>query len=140
MPISREEFEKEGKEEISWVEKEKRVRKILSEKYKHSFTKERLVFGTKSNGAPVLHEFDLYSEDGSIVGEVKSFSKSHDDASNSLNFDCCLADIYRLGKVKTEKKLFVLTEKEFYEYFKKKADGLVSEVEILYIDVGRGDG
>lgn len=124
-----------GKEKISWFEKEKRVRKILGDKYKTSFSKEKLILGTKSNGAPNLHEFDLYSEDGSVIGEVKSFSKSNDEASNSLNFDCCLADIYRLCKVKAEKKLFILTEKEFYEYFKKKADGLVSEVEILHVEV-----
>lgn len=115
------------------MDKEKYVRGALSDKYGKPFSKEKLVVGTKSNGAPRLHEFDLYSEDGSIVGEVKSFSKSDDDASNSINFDCCLADIYRLGKLDAEEKLFVLTEENFYEYFEKKADGLVEDVEVLHI-------
>lgn len=124
--------------ELSWMEKERRVRQLLGDKHNVPFSKERLVLGTKSNGAPCLHQFDLYSEGGQIVGEIKSFRRSSDEAANSVNFECCLADLYRLERVNAEKKLFVLTEKAFYEYFISQADGLVTNVEVLFIDVESG--
>ncbi|MBM3253347.1 MAG: hypothetical protein FJZ16_03740 [Candidatus Omnitrophica bacterium] len=41
---------------------------------------------------------------------------------------------FYLEKTKAEKKLLVLTDKEFYSRFTKDADGLISEnIEVLYI-------
>jgi hypothetical protein len=104
------------------------VRNILEKMLGLSLKKCKLVVGYDSKGKPQIHEFDLVSDDAGIVGEIKSEEKSRSNYERTLN-DCLF-----LAKVKAKKKLLVLTNKEFYEYFRAKSDGLISkDIEIMLI-------
>src|SRR5437016_3707192 len=58
--------------ELKGLEAEKIVRKNLEKVFKRLLSKRTLVVGVRSSGEEIKHEFDLVSEDKSIVGEVKS--------------------------------------------------------------------
>ncbi|HVP93028.1 MAG TPA: hypothetical protein VMS94_04730, partial [Acidobacteriota bacterium] len=93
-----------------------------------SLKKYKLVIGHDSKGKPQIHEFDLVSDDASIVGEVKSGEKSRSNYERTLN-DCLF-----LAKIKAKRKLLILTNKEFYDYFRAKSDGLISrDIEVMFI-------
>lgn len=70
--ISPEEFKKLPRERESTLF-EKRVRKFLRLKKCWKLSKQLLEIGRKDDGTPLIHEFDLVSEDGTIVGECKSY-------------------------------------------------------------------
>ena len=93
---------------------EQRVREALEEEFGKKLPKKRVSIGYYT------HEFDLFSEDGSIVGEVKS-GKDLDRKGKIKPYrfaELCLDCLY-LMSIKAEKKLFVLTNKEMFNAFKK---------------------
>lgn len=51
---------------------EKTAREWLQNEFNIPFSKRNLRVGWKSDGKPAMHNFDLVSEDGQIVAEVKS--------------------------------------------------------------------
>ena len=119
-----------------WEEKEEKARQMLGKKFNTSFERRKLLIGYKSNGTPKKHEFDLVSSDGEIIGEVKTFKPLKGGGRPSGKIDTTFQACYLLEKVTARRKLLVLTNKEFYEMFKKESDGIVSkEIEILHIPV-----
>jgi len=108
--------------------KEHFVRNLMEKMFGLPLKKHKLVIGYDSKRKPQIHEFDLVSDDASIVGEIKSGEKSRSNYERTLN-DCLFLD-----KVKAQKKLLVLTNKEFYEYFRAKSDGLISKnIQVMLI-------
>ena len=94
--------------------------------------KRKLVIGYDSKNFPKIHQFDLVSDDSEIVGEIKASKK--DDS--GVNYDSALADCFYLTKVKAKKKIFVLTDHEFYKYFKEKSSGIIpNDIEIIFVPV-----
>lgn len=83
--------------------------------------KRKLVVGYDSNNKPQIHEFDLVAEDMSLVGEIKSGKPSH------TNYARALADCLFLERVKAKRKILVFANKDFYEFFKVKAEGVISQ-------------
>jgi len=110
---------------------EQRVREALEEELGRKLPKKRASIGYYT------HEFDLFSEDGSIVGEVKSGRDlDRNGKIKSYRFaELCLDCLY-LMSIKAEKKLFVLTNKEMFNAFKKMVVGLpIKGIEIKLVEL-----
>ena len=115
------------------------VRDILTKKYNKNFyirKKDRtLIIGRRSTGKPIPHEFDLVSEDKTIVGEVKAY-KHTIKAHFNTRFPRVLKDCFFLEKISAKKKMMIFTNKETYRVMKKDLDGIInSSVEIIYINL-----
>ena len=109
-------------------DKERLIRNFLERMFGASLKKRKLVIGYDSKNKPQIHEFDLVSEDMNIVGEIKSGRKS------TGNYIGALSDCFFLTRVKAKKKLLVLTNKEFYGYFRANSEGVVpNNIEIMLI-------
>jgi len=105
------------------------VRKKLEEIIGVLLPKRRLVVGYDAKGFPKTHEFDLVSDDGKIVGEIKS-SKSISETS----YKAALVDCLYLAKIRANRRMLVLTDEEFLRYFKRRAGGLISpEIDVMLI-------
>jgi len=81
-----------------------------------------------------MHSFDLVSEDGQIVAEVKShqLTKSGNAPSGKISdtYKTCLM----LEKVSARKKFLILTDSKFYEMFERYSNGKISkEIEIVFL-------
>ena len=107
---------------------ERLIRTFLGKMLGVYLTKRKLVIGYDSKNKPQIHEFDLVSDDMSIIGEIKSGRKSRG------NFLGALSDCLFLAKIEASKKLLILTDKEFYRYFKVRSEGVISrDIEIMFI-------
>ena len=80
------------------------------------------------------HQFATVSEDGKIVASVKNHSaETTGDNLPSGKIDSCYAEIYYLSLVQAEKKLLVLTDREFCRLFSMQSAGMVVEgIDILH--------
>ena len=108
-------------------EKEDFVRKRLEEMFGELLLKRRLIIGYDSRKFPKIHEFDLVSVDGEIVGEITSTRKDEYKA---------VVNCYYLTRVQAKKKILALTDTEFYSFFKSKYDGVLpKDIEILLVRV-----
>ena len=101
-------------------EVEKAVRERLGEMYGTRFRRGKLIIGDRSEGEPQIHEFDLISENKTIIGEVKS------GKCTTTNYNLALVDCFYLSKVEARVKLMVFSDKELYEYFRDRSQGLIS--------------
>lgn len=118
--------------------KEEKVRRILSEQLKTDVEKRKLVYARDKQGFPKIHEYDLVAntENGLLVGEVKSSSYSNEARYKTTKFWRVLGACIFLEKAEASRKILVLTEKEFFEHFKVDSEGLISEdIEIMLIEV-----
>jgi len=110
---------------------EQRVREALEKEYGKRLPKKRVEIGY------YRHEFDLFSEDGTIVGEIKS-GKDLDRNGKIKPYrfaELCLDCLY-LMSIETEKKLFILTDREMFDAFKKMIQGLpIKEIEIKWVEL-----
>lgn len=117
------------------LEAEKDVREKLSKEFRTDFEKRKLDVGYRSNGNTITHEFDLVSEDGKVVGEVKSDKYTENHYKNTRLPRAFTACRY-LEKVNAWKKLMIFTNREFYDHFKEDADGLIDQtIEIRYMEL-----
>lgn len=118
---------------------EKIIGKMISEKYNKKFYEKRkdkqLVIGKRSSGEAILHEFDLVSEDKTIIGEIKNYRHTLKAHANT-RFPRVLKDCIFLERVAAIKKLMIFTEKQTYEAMKHDLDGIISsKVELVYINL-----
>ncbi|MBI5875576.1 MAG: hypothetical protein HZB81_07020 [Deltaproteobacteria bacterium] len=115
-------------------EAEKKVKEFLEKEFGKPFSKQKVVIGKGKK-----KEFDLVSNDGKIVVEVKDFKFDNETTGKSgysstrkhrLISACCY-----LAKVHAEKKMLALTNQEICEQFKKDMDmeQLHPEIEIIYV-------
>jgi hypothetical protein len=107
----------------------------LSKKFTQNFSPKSLQVGVKIDDTPALHNFDLVSEDGQIVAEVKShrFTASGNIPSAKISdtYACC----GMLEKVAAKQKLLILTDTAFYRLFKRYSDGKIAKsIKIICID------
>lgn len=113
------------------LEKEARVREILSKEFGVAFSKKKLPLKTRK--AP--HEFDLVSEDGKIIGEVKS-DKHTDKGFPTTRFPRAMLACRYLELVNAERKLMIFTDREFYAKFRQKSSGLlIDNIEIRLVEL-----
>jgi len=110
---------------------EQRVREALEKEFGTKLPKKRVTIGYYT------HEFDLFSNDGTIIGEVKSGKDlDRNGKIKSYRFaELCLDCLY-LMSVKAENKIFVLTNKEMFDAFKKMITGLpIKDIEIRLVEL-----
>lgn len=107
---------------------ERLVRDFLARIFGIPLKKRKLVVGYDSKNKPQIHEFDLVSDDMSVIGEIKSGKKSRG------NYLGALTDCFLLTKIEAKKKLLILTDKEFYTYFKVYSEGIIpSNIDVMLI-------
>jgi len=110
---------------------EQRVREALEKEFGKKLPKKAVRIGY------FTHEFDLFSEDGTIVGEVKS-GRDLDRTGKIKPYrfaELCLDCLY-LMSIKAEKKIFVLTNKEMFIAFNKMVTGLpIGNIEIRLVEL-----
>lgn len=107
---------------------ERFVRSQLEKMFGVPLHKRKLVVGHDSNGMPQIHEFDVVSDDMSIIGEIKSGKRT------GSNYKSALVDCLYLSKVKTQHKMLILTNKEFYKHFKDKSEGIIGkDIHVMHI-------
>ncbi|MFA4820280.1 MAG: hypothetical protein WC613_04975 [Candidatus Aenigmatarchaeota archaeon] len=98
------------------------------------FSKRKLIIGTKSDRNSKYHEFDLVSEDNSIIIEVAGGKAK---TSANPNLDKCIVDCFFLSKTTSKRKILALTDKNLYKFVKSKCDGLFSDIEIRHFDMSK---
>ena len=113
---------------------EEAAKEWLQSKFEVSFSERDLQVGDKSDGKPAMHSFDLVSEDGQTVAEVKShqLTKSGNIPSGKISdtYKACLM----LEKVDARKKFLILTDSKFYDLFKRYSNGKISkQIEITLL-------
>jgi hypothetical protein len=115
---------KMGPKQIEHVARQK-----LEEMFGLSLPKRKLVVGHDSRDFPIIHEFDLVSDDRQIVGEITSTTCGYD-----RTFKNCIF----LSKIEAKKRILVLTDKNFYKSFKSKYEGILpSTVEVLFVNLNK---
>ena len=110
---------------------EQRVREALEKEFGKKLPKKKVKIGYYT------HELDLFSEDGTIVAEVKSGRDlDRNGKIKSYRFaELCLDCLY-LMTVKAEKKIFVLTNKDMFDSFNKMIKGLpIKDIEIRLVEL-----
>ena len=101
------------------------ARHWLERKFGLPFSKRSLQVGFKSDGKPALHSFDLVSEDGQIVVEVKSHQLTGSGKVPSGKISDAYSACLMLEKVAARQKLLLLTDYEFYALFRRYSDGKI---------------
>ena len=106
------------------------VRNWLTNKYNKQFFKNdtelKLITGGK-------HRFDIVSQDLSIIGDIKSSTTRLNGKVGVGTWKSVFMDLYYLSLVKADKKLMILTNKEFFKFFKNKSKGKIwPDTELLY--------
>jgi hypothetical protein len=125
-----------GKENMTpdWKDKENYVRQVLSKKLGTRLAERRV----RLRGTQKFYKFDFVSPDGSIVGEVKtskprkSGKKPHGKIANTS--EACLFLIAAEG---ANRKLLVLTDKEFYSIYTQQRQARIAEafgLELLLVE------
>ena len=113
------------------------VKKKLERQHNTTLEKKKLKIGKKSNGKPILHEFDLVSSDGKLVIEVKSYKLGNETTKkagySTTRKSRLISACFYLSKVKKATTRFlVLTNKELHSQFIKDMDGLLdAKIEII---------
>lgn len=117
------------------LSQEEKVRKKLEEEFGVSLRKKRIqvVEG-------VEHEFDFVSEDGLIIGEVKTSGEGRSGL-NQNRFQTIFGDISRdclllLAQRNAKKRIFVLTDETVYRRFQGSQYGKAAQalgIELRYI-------
>lgn len=119
---------------MHWKIAEESVKSKLEKEFGQDFIKKKLPIGQKS------WEFDLVSEDGKVVAQVKSCQKKYGQLTDTqiqtrfkrgYAFDCLLLD-----RVKADRKYFFLVaDKELFDHFKDWSKGLFSpDIRLEFIE------
>ncbi|MDA8100193.1 MAG: hypothetical protein M0042_11240 [Nitrospiraceae bacterium] len=121
------------------LKSEDKVRKKLEVSLGKKLVKKKLVIGCDSAGNRKEKEFDIVSEDGEIVGEIKDYKFSNSTTgtagySNVRKYRL-IAECFFLERVSARRKILALTNRELAEQFRKDMDGLKSDVEIMHVPI-----
>ena len=109
------------------------VRDWLTNKYHQPFEERELPLKLITGGE---HKFDTISKDQTIVGGIKAISLREIGGVGAGAIKSAFTELYFLSLVKAERKLLVLTNKGFYELFKRRALGKVlPDTEVIYCEL-----
>ncbi len=116
------------------LEIEEKVKQILQKEFGR-LTKQKLPIGKNKK------EFDLVTDDGQVVIEVKSYKLGNETTkkagySTTRKQRLVTACVY-LDNINAKRKILALTNKELHEQFRHDmtGDGLFTSVEILYVPI-----
>lgn len=111
------------------------VRRWCSSKYGiefEDFEKEiRLVTGG-------VHRFDAVSRDGSVVAGIKTSTLRDNGQVSAGVIKSTFTELYFLSLIKANTKLMILTDKGYYEYFRRISEGKIAQgVEIIHCPLSK---
>lgn len=135
ISLDKDEFEKLAMEPESKIF-ERRVRNFFALKKGWKLSKQALEIGRKDDGAPVMHEFDMVSEDGTIVGECKYYRWTKAGNYPSGKISTANEALFFLSRVNAREKILVLKEdmsltgKSLPEVYANRSSGLMDDVTI----------
>jgi hypothetical protein len=112
------------------------VRDFLANKFGQPFRSAFLPHSGVKN-KPASHEFDAVSEDRKTVCGIKSASWYTSGGTRGAGkIQGVYAELYFLSLVEANQKYLVLTDPEFFENFKRDAQGkLAPNIDLLYCEL-----
>jgi hypothetical protein len=99
-------------------------------------SEQSLEIGKNDNGTPLMHEFDLVSDDGAIVGECKSYKWTESGNYPQGKVSTTNEALLYLSRVNAKEKFLVLKEdvslrgKSLPEVYVSRSSGLMDDVEV----------
>ena len=115
---------------------EKKVIEFFELKQGWKLSKRSLEIGRRDNGKPLMHEFDLVSEDGTIVGECKCYKWTGSSFYPSGKISTANEALFFLSRVNAKEKFLVLKEdlslsgESLPDVYVRRSNGLMDDVEI----------
>ena len=109
---------------------EPHVREWFRNEYNQSFETEEIPLKLKTGGQ---HKFDVVSKNRTIVGGIKATTLRKKGGVGVGVIKSAFTELYYLSLVEADKKFLILTDKGFYEHFKKISSGkILSDTKIIY--------
>jgi hypothetical protein len=135
IEISPEEFKKLPYESES-AKLERKVKEFLEKTRGLKLHKARLEIGLGDNGAIQMHEFDLVSEDKTVVGECKCYKWTENGNYPSGKISTANEALFYLSRVNAKEKFLVLAEdlslkhESLPDVYVRRSSGLMDDVEV----------
>jgi hypothetical protein len=135
IEISPEEFRKLPYESES-IKFERKVREFFEKTRGLKLHSARLKIGRGDNGAIQRHEFDLVSEDKTIVGECKCYKWTKGNFYPSGKISTANEALFYLSRVNAKEKFLVLAEdlslkhESLPDVYVRRSSGLMDDVEV----------
>lgn len=115
---------------------EKRVRAFFDLKKGWKLSKRSLEIGRRDSGTPLIHEFDLVSEDGSVVGECKCYKWTKSGNYPQGKISTANEALFYLSRVNAKEKFLVLNEdvslegKSLPDVYVRRSSGLMDDIKV----------
>jgi hypothetical protein len=94
----------------------------------------RAAVGKKPDGTQRQHMFDLVAENGTIVGEVRTYTIEGSSRPSGKFAHCYAACLY-LYRARARRKLLVLTDHAFWSRFRREGEGLIEGIEVIHVPI-----
>jgi hypothetical protein len=94
----------------------------------------RVAVGRKEDGTQRQHLFDLVAENGTIVGEVRTYTIEGSSRPSGKFAHCYAACLY-LYRARARRKLLVLTDRAFWARFRREGEGLIEGIEVIHVPI-----
>jgi hypothetical protein len=111
------------------------VRRRLEAQEGLALPAERVAVGKKDDGTQRQHLFDLVAENGTIVGEVRTYTLGEGSSRPSGKFAHCYAACLYLYRARARRKLLVLTDRAFWSRFRREGEGLIEGIEVIHVPI-----
>ena len=111
------------------------VRRRLEEQEGVLLPEGRVPVGKKADGSPRQHMFDLAAENGTIVGEIRTYTFGESGGRPAGKFAHCYAACLFLYRARARRKLLVLTDRNFCSRFRREAEGLIEGIEVIHVPI-----
>jgi hypothetical protein len=95
----------------------------------------RVPVGTKADGTSRQHLFDLAAADGSLIGEIRTYTLGEGGGRPAGKFAHCYTACLFLLRTRARRRVLVLTDHAFWARFRRESDGLVQGIELLHVPV-----
>lgn len=110
------------------------VRKRLEEQEGMALPAARVAVGKKSDGTQRQHLFDLVAENGTLVGEVRTYTIEGSSRPSGKFAHCYAACLY-LYRARARRKILVLTDRAFWSRFRREGEGLIEGIEVIHVPI-----
>lgn len=114
---------------------EPHVRQWCSSKYGIEFEDHEKEVSLVTGG---VHRFDVVSKDGAVVAGIKTSALRDDGKVSPGVIKSTFTELYFLSLIKARVKLMILTDKGYWEHFRRISMGKVSEgIEIVHCPLSK---
>ncbi|MFN8542406.1 MAG: hypothetical protein U0232_33625, partial [Thermomicrobiales bacterium] len=110
------------------------VRRRLEEQEGMALPASRVAVGKKPDGTQRQHLFDLVAENGTLVGEVRTYTIEGSSRPSGKFAHCYAACLY-LYRARARRKILVLTDRAFWSRFRREGEGLIEGIEVIHVPI-----